>query len=70
MKRIKYGKEPYLNVHRYVVAVSCRKKSEWNTQYFFCWNLEEVKAQRDKARAGSVIEVYSATHNFREAWEK
>jgi len=71
MKRVKYGKEPVLHVHRYIVAVGRQKKNHWHTKFFYCQNLAEMRDRRDRApNKGSVVEVYSATHNFREAWEK
>lgn len=71
---IKYGKEPTLHLHRYIVGVSCQKTSKkgkpsWYTKYHYCRNLEEVLNLRNCLPKGRVVEVYEAHHNFREAWE-
>ena len=67
--RIKYGKEPTLRpINRWVVTVARLVGKRWHTRYFYCLNLDGVRACRDRARRGSVIEVYEAHHNFREGW--
>jgi hypothetical protein len=65
-KRIAYKKEPILHVHRYIVAIIDGGK----TSYWYKRNLKEVKSIRDNAPAGTVIEVYRATHEFIEGWER
>lgn len=66
MKRIKYGKEPVLHAHRYVVCVYFKNGQRW----FHEQNLKEVRSRIMLQRKGSVCEVYEAHHNFREAWQK
>jgi hypothetical protein len=78
MKRVKYGKEPVLHIHRYVISVgfSVKPKKDrayWHTNYQFCMNLKEARAVRNevlKRRPSAVIEIYKAHHDFREAWKK
>jgi hypothetical protein len=70
--RIKYSKEPILHVHRYIVAViTVSKRPERNvtrTRFFYTENKKEARAIAHKARPGSVVEIYSAVHNFVEGW--
>lgn len=66
-RRIKYGKEPVLHAHRYIVLI-IRKSGKTGVAY--CENLDGVRERVESAPVGSVVEVYTATHNFREAWEK
>lgn len=73
MKRIKFGKEPVLKIHRYVVTIGYHTKgkdSHWHLDFEYAMNLAEVEAIKDAARKGSIIEVYKAHHDFKEAWEK
>lgn len=63
--RVKVGKEPHLHTHRYVVSVA-RKE---NTKYHYCANLKEVDVVKREAAPGSLIRIYSAHHDFREAFE-
>jgi len=70
MKRIKYGREPVLHTHRYIVQVGGCPGKHWKWKVHYCMNLDEVKLLREDAPKGSVIEVYEAHHNFREAWRK
>ncbi len=66
MKRITYAKEPTLHVHRYIVTVYYKGRASFH----YCVNKNEVQDVKDAARVGSTIEVYHATHNFKEAFEK
>ena len=74
--RIAYKKEPVLHVHRYIVVVGKireekkRGNSYWYTSYKYCRNLKEVAEAKRKAPRGSVIEVFKAKHDFRNAWCK
>lgn len=70
MTRVKLSKEPFLHVHRYVMAIGMKRKDHWHTTYRYAVNLEEVAEFRSKAPKGSYIEVFEAHHNFREAWQK
>ncbi len=63
--RVKKGKEPVLHVHRYIVVASRGKRSG----FWYCASLKEVREIRDRQRKGTIVEVFSAVHNFREAWE-
>lgn len=65
-KRAAYKKEPKLNVHRYIVVTYKNKKAS----FYYATNLKEVKAQRDRAPKGSVVEVFKAIHEFIEVWTK
>lgn len=70
-KRIAYKVEPTLKVHRHIVTVSgSGKGGAWNTKYHYCTNLKEVKAAKETANEGDIVEVYTADHNFRNAWER
>lgn len=75
MQRIKYGTEPVLHVHRYIVTVGCNrkatphaKKATWHVKYHYCANRAEVRNLRKSLPKGRVVEVYEAHHNFREGW--
>ena len=71
IKKIGYPKEPKLHVHRYVVQViTTPKKGAAKTQFHYCANLKETKAVALKAPKGAVIEVFSAVHNFIQAYYK
>lgn len=70
MRRIKYGKEPVLHVHRYILAIGRKTKKGWTWGFRYVANLKEVREARDEAAKGSIVEVYEAHHNFREAWKK
>lgn len=72
-RRIKYGREPVLHLHRYIAVVGCRRKFRgklvWHRQFRYLVNLKEVRNLRDSLPKGKVLEVFEAHHNFREAWE-
>lgn len=70
MKRIKYGKEPTLAVHRYVLEIGRLKKGCWHSKFKYAVNLKEVRAFRKAAPKGSIIHIFKAHHDFREGWEK
>ena len=71
MKRIKYGKEPILHVHRYIVAiVRPNKNGNCSIGFRYAVNLKEARSFRDTAAKGYVVEIYKASHDFREAWQK
>ena len=71
-KRIKYGKEPVLHVHRYIVAIGRHsgKGKCWHWGFRYVLNLKEARACRATAPKGAVVEIHSAVHNFREAWQR
>lgn len=66
-KRVKYAKEPTLHVHRYIVVII---RASGKQGFAYCMNLDEVRERVQSAPANAVVEVYTAMHNFREAWEK
>lgn len=70
MKRIKYSQEPTLHVHRYIVRIGkVWNKTGFQWKYRYCLNLKEVREQmKTYEKKCCVIEVFSANHNFREAW--
>lgn len=71
LTKIGYPKEPKLHVHRYVVQViTTPKKGPAHIQFHYCLNLKEVKAVATKAKKGAVVEVFSAVHNFVQAYFK
>ena len=75
MRRIKYTKQPYLHVHKWIVTVSRQKaktktaKAHWHTQFHYCVNRLEVRDLLKRMPKGRIVEVYAATHDFREAWQ-
>lgn len=70
-QRIAYKVEPVLHIHRYIVAVIClKKKGQTHTKYHYCVNRDEVRAVKAKVPVGAVVEVYRASHNFLNAWER
>lgn len=69
-QRVKYAKEPVLHVHRYIVAIIRPGRTRCHTGFRYAGNLKDVREIRDAAPKGAVVEVYSANHNFREAWHK
>ncbi len=70
LTKIAYKKEPKLSVHKYVVTISKKKEGVWHTSFKYCVSQKEVKAVANKASKGSIIEVFSAVHNFVQAYEK
>lgn len=66
-KRLKVSKEPILIAHRYIVVIYTKLK---RARYVYCMNLKDVKAKRDAAPKGSVIEVFKAMHEHKETWVK
>lgn len=76
MMRITYVKKPRLGAHRYIVAIErllkgrCHGGSQRHTKYYYCLNRDSVRELRNKAPRGCVVTVFSATHTFREAWQK
>lgn len=69
LKKLAYSREPKLHVHRYVVAMGKRKGKKWTAAFHYCASLKEVKKLSKKASAGTIVEVFSATHNFVQAYE-
>lgn len=74
LKKVAYKREPRLHVHNWIVAVSKLKvdgkKKFWFTKYLYAVNMKEAKAMALKQTKGTIIEMYSAKHNFVQAYEK
>ncbi len=70
LKKVAYSKEPKLHVHRYVVAIHRETSSGWKTGFWYCTSQKEVRARCEKVPKGAIIEVFSAVHNFVQAYEK
>lgn len=68
MERIKYGKEPYMD-KRYLVRTGKKRKSGWKWGYWERGTLKEVKELIKALKPGYIVEVFSITYNFREAWQ-
>lgn len=69
--RIAYGKEPVEHGPRYLVRTGkySTKRKCFSWRYRYAMNLPDVKPIRDSAGVGAVVEVFSISYNFREAWE-
>lgn len=65
MKRLSYKVEPKLHLHRYICAIYVGKI----TCYKFCANRNEVRDLKTKLKKGQILEVFSADHNFENAWQ-
>lgn len=70
--RVKVKKEPTLHVHRYICLLKKpgQGAKRFSLTYYYCKNLKDVRDLRDNMPAGNRLDVYSAFHSFREAWEK
>ena len=53
-----------------VQVITTPKKGAAKTQFHYCANLKETKSVAQKAPKGAVIEVFSAVHNFIQAYYK
>ena len=71
-QRVSYKTEPVLHVHRYIVTIGgyCKKKKCFKTRYIYCDNLNAVRVAKDQAKAGDVVEVFKAQHNFVRCWKR
>ncbi len=69
--RIAYGKEPVEHGNRYLVRIGnySKRKECFSWRYQEALNLPDAKRIRDSAGVGAVVEVFSISYNFREAWE-
>lgn len=70
LKKVAYSKEPKLHIHRYIVAIHRKVGKVWKTGFWYCTSQKEVKQRSAKVPKGAIIEVYSAVHNFVQAYEK
>lgn len=68
LKKVAYKKEPILHVHRYVVMYF--KPKSKITKYAYCQSMKEVREMSSKLPKGTVVEVFRATHNFIQAFER
>lgn len=58
--------EPILSpMHRYIVVIYASKRGRW---YRYCANRQEVRELKKKQKPGTYLEVFKATHDFKEAW--
>lgn len=67
-ERVVHAVEPILHtIHRYLVVVyKKRGKGFW---YRYCANRQEVRDLKKKAKPGTYLEVFKASHDFKEAWQ-
>lgn len=70
LQKVAYKTEPKLHVHRYVVAIHRKVGKMWKTGFWYCSSLKDVKSRCEKVPKGAIIEVFSAVHNFVQAYEK
>lgn len=70
LKKVAYSKEPKLQVHRYVVQIHRKTSTGWMTGFWYCMSQKEVKQRCEKVPKGAIIDVFSAVHNFIQAYEK
>lgn len=70
IKRLAVKEEPTLNVQRYVVKITKGRR----TGYRYCLSLKgpvnSVQEVKRMAEKGARIDVFKATHEFKEAWQK
>lgn len=70
LKKVAYSKEPKLHVHRYVVQIHRKTKDGWKSGFWYCSSQKDVKERCANVPKGAIIEVFSAVHNFVQAYEK
>lgn len=66
VKRIQLTKEPVLKVHHWIVKV-LRGRS---CKYHHCMNKRDVQEIKNREKAGCRIQIFKATHDFKEAFSK
>lgn len=67
--KIGYKKEPRLDANRYVVRIGKHVKDVWRWTYHYPRTKKEVVQIAKSAAKGSIVEVFSAAHNFIQAYE-
>lgn len=64
-RKIKVSEEPILEAARYVVVIHVTKRGR---HYRHLMNREAVRELKRQLKPGTVIEVFKASYDFKEAW--
>ena len=64
-KRVVHPVEPTLKIHRYIVAYYVKLRCR---RYKYLANRKELREFKKTLKPGTYLEVFKATHDFKEAW--